>query len=187
MNIAKRQVGFLLRCKQANVINHEEITSASQRIVEAFAGIPQPNLNSIHPLGCCDEHESDFEWYRHHSCQEFEKELSSERFDPFEFTSLNPLAYHYFVPGILLAVLNSIAANPDSLHLWEQDWVGTLIPLKENAANFRRNYLPLFSSRQKEAVASGLELFNRWHFEKKAYRDEDIQRAIEQIWRKKEV
>lgn len=165
------------------MVSQVGLNTVRQRVTEAFVRVPRPNLSSLRPLGCCEEHEPDFQWYRHHSWQDFAEELPSGRFDPFEFPSLNPAAYHYFVPGILLATLDSISGSPDDLHLWEQDWVGTLTPLKENTERFVRDYLPLFDSQQREAVARHLELFNGWHAGKRGYGDEDIERAVGQVWR----
>jgi hypothetical protein len=159
------------------------LSAVRQKVMEAFDRVPRPDLSLIRPLGCCNEHEPDFQWYRQHSWQEFLEKLPSGRFDPFEFPTLNPAAYHYFVPGILLATLDSTGRNLDEPHLWEQDWVGALIPLKENTERFVLDYLPLFDSPQREAVASHLELFNGWLAETRGYGDVDIEWAASQVWR----
>lgn len=160
-----------------------ELDRVRQSIVGAFESIRRPDLDALRPLGCCPDHEGDFEGYRHHSCREFMEGLPSERFDPFDFIAIKPPAYHYFVPGILLATLDSISSNPDELHLWEEMWVHALAPLKERVESFKQEYLPLFSSSQRRAIADYLEWFNDWHVQSEGYRDEDIARAVEAIWR----
>lgn len=165
------------------MVDQAELNTVKQKAIRAFARVPRPDLSSIRPLGCCEEHEADFQWYRHHSWRDFAEELPSGRFDPFEFPSLNPAAYHYFVPGLLLATLDSIGGGPDEPHPWWQDWLGALAPLKKNAERFRLDYLPLFDSQQREAVVSHLELFNGWLSEKRGYGDRDVERAISQVWR----
>lgn len=166
------------------MIDQAELNAVRQKVTEAFACVQRPDLSSVWPLGCCEEHEPDFQWYRRHTWQDFAEGLPSGRFDPFEFPTLHPAAYRYFVPGVLLATLDSISGNPDDPHLWEQDWVGTLTPLREKAERFIRDYLPFFDSRQREAVASHLEFFNGWLAEVSGYGDADIERAASQIWRR---
>ncbi len=159
--------------------------SIRNKIVEAFAATPRPNLDLINPLGCCDEHEKDFDWYRHHSWIEFKKELSSGLFDPFEFGSLHPLAYHYFVPGILLAVLESIEA--DDLQSWQMDWLGQLTPSKTGIERFAQNYFSQFTPNQKDAIANFLATINDWLAKTRGWPDADIERAIKQIWLTTEI
>jgi hypothetical protein len=154
-----------------------------QKIIEAFGAVPRPDLRAIRKLGCCQEHDSDFAWYREHSWQELEQEITAAHFDVFQFGSLHPVAYHYFVPGLLLGTLKSIVADTDSYHLWEADWVRHLTPLKGRVEHFREEYLPLFTAPQRDAVASHLEFFNEWNVEWQGYSDKDIERALAQLWR----
>lgn len=149
-------------------------------MVEAFDETPRPNFDSIHSLGCCDEHEQDFAWYRNHNWREFKQELSSGQFDAFQFNSLHPLAYHYFVPGILLAILDSIEADEDQR--WPLDWIGQLTPLKSNTEQFIQNYLPKFTADQKKAVADFLVTINDWLVKIRGWPDADVERAITQVW-----
>ena len=154
-----------------------------EKIVEAFGDVPRPDFRAIRALGCCAEHDSDFDWYRTHTWQELEKEITAAHFDVVQFGSLHPLAYHYFVPGVLLGTLESIVADTDDYHLWERDWVGNLTPLKDRVEHFKVEYLPLFNAPQRDAVASHLEFFNEWQVETRGYGDKDIERAISRIWR----
>jgi hypothetical protein len=166
------------------MVDRAELDALRREVTAAFASVPRPDLSSVRPLGCCEEHEPDFQWYRQHSRQELAEGLPSGRFDPFDFANLNPAAYHYFVPGILLATLDSIGETPAAPDLWERDWVGALLPLKKSTERFIRDYLPLFDSRQRKAVASQLELFNGWLSETRGYGDADIERAASQVWRR---
>lgn len=154
-----------------------------QKILEAFGDVPRPDLRAIRELGCCEEHDSDFDWYRTHTWQELEKEITAAHFDVVQFGSLHPLAYHYFVPGLLLGTLESIVADTDSLHLWEREWIGNLTPLKGSERRFKENYLPLFTAPQRDAVASHLEFYNEWLVETRWYGDEDVERALALVWR----
>ena len=154
--------------------------SIRNKVVEAFDGIPRPNLASINPLGCCNEHEKDFDWYRHHSWIEFKEGVPNGSFDPFEFNSLHPLAYHYFVPGILLAVLESIETI--GFQSWQMDWIRQVTPLKSGLEQFAQKYLPKFTANQREAIASFLITINDWLTKTRGWPDTDIGRAINQVW-----
>lgn len=142
--------------------------------------MPRPNLDSINPLGCCSEHEKDFDWYRHHSWIEFKEELPNGLFDPFEFNSLHPLAYHYFAPGILLAVLESIETS--GFQSWQMDWIRRVTPLKSGLEQFIQNNLPEFTTNQREAIASFLITINDWLTKTRGWPDTDIDGAINQVW-----
>lgn len=157
-----------------------DLNTIRNKVVEAFDGTPRPNLDSINPLGCCNEHQQDFDWYRHHSWIEFKEELPNGLFDPFEFNSLHPLAYHYFVPGILLAILESIEADEDQR--WPLDWIGRLTPLKSSTKQFIQTYLPQFTADQRKAVADFLVTINDWLMKTQGWPDTDIDMAINQVW-----
>lgn len=158
-----------------------------QKILGAFGDVPRPNLKAIRELGCCSEHDSDFDWYRQHSWEELEKEITAEHFDVVQFGSLHPIAYHYFMPGLLLGTLESILADADSYDLWAWEWVRNLLRcLDSSAGRFREQYLPLFTAAQRDAVASYLEFFNEWDVERDGYSDaenRDVERALSEIWR----
>jgi hypothetical protein len=162
-------------------MQQKQINLVTQKVVEAFSD-RLPELTSIHPLGCREEHASDFEWYRNHSWPEFKELLPTKRFDPFEFNSLHPIAYHYFIPGVLLAVLQSFTSISDGIHFRVRDWIHTLVPLKNRASSLARDYLPLFTEQQKEAVADCLQLFNDWNQEFNGYYEADIERALNYTW-----
>src|SRR5215213_376069 len=137
-----------------------ELDLIRREVVEAFAGTPRPDLSGVRPLGCCEEHEEDYEWYRSHSVEEFADILPSDSLYPYNFAGLHPLAYHYFVPGILLAALDSPSARNTEAPSWgEYEWVHHLLPYQDSAGRFRSEYLPLFGRRQRRAVADFLRLW----------------------------
>jgi hypothetical protein len=155
-----------------------------REIVEAFGDVPRPDLKGVRPLGCCEEHDPDFDWYRQHTWQELEQEFSLDYLDRFEFFALHPSAYHYFVPGLLLGMLESIVTGADGYHAW--DWVRNLLFYGSRAGSFGEEYLTLFTAPQREAVASLLEFFNESDVERKGYTDKnnrDVERALSEIWR----
>src|SRR5439155_3805773 len=148
-------------------------------ILAAFAEVPRPDLKSIHPIGCCEDHEPDFDWYRKHSWQEFEAELPTARFDPFDFATVHPLVFQYFAPGIMLATLSWLVSKSGSDDWLPDSWVMKFAPLQEFTKRFTNEYLPLFSSPQRTVIAEYLGAFvNDVRF----YGDSDIERAITNIW-----
>ncbi|MDQ1589642.1 MAG: hypothetical protein QOG71_269 [Pyrinomonadaceae bacterium] len=158
-----------------------------QKILAAFGDVPRPDLSRIRQLGCCEEHDSDFDWYRQHSWQELEKEIGAPHFDRIEFFALHPVAYHYFVPGILLGTLEAIVTTKESYSLVEEDWIPNLTPRKSHVEIFEQEYLPLFTAPQRDAVASFLEFYYEWEEERQGYavKDDDYKRELIQIWRAK--
>ncbi|MDX6270321.1 MAG: hypothetical protein QOD28_1544 [Acidobacteriota bacterium] len=156
-----------------------------QKILAAFGDVPRPDLSRIRQLGCCEEHDSDFDWYRQHSRQELEKEIAAPHFDRFEFFALHPVAYHYFVPGILLGTLEALVTTKESYSLVEEDWIPNLTPQKNHIEIFKQEYLPLFTAPQRDAVASFLEFYDAWEEARQGYAVEgsDSEQWINQIWR----
>lgn len=159
-------VGFLLMTVERN------------EIIAAFADVEQPDLRAIYPLGCCEDHEPDYQWYRRHSWQEFESELPTGRFDPFDFGSIHPVAFHYFSPGVLLATRDAMLSNAQR-HVWLWDcWVHIFVPMVEDLDRFSREKFPFFSDPQRKVVANHLLSY----LETKPYGDTDIERAITDVW-----
>ena len=135
-------------------------------------------------MGCCEDHEEDFAWYREHSWRELAQEILTGWLDPIEFSSLHPVAYHYFVPGVLTATLESAGKNIGWYSFGGEDWLRNLMPFRESAEEFRRGYLSCFNQQQIDAVASQLELFQRALVETRGYPDEDLNFAINEIWKR---
>ena len=163
-------------------MNYFQIESVSSKIREAFEGIERPDLRAILTLGCCEEHEEDFTWYRHHSWEELSLEILNEGLDWVDFSVIHPLAYHYFVPAILTATLESIVSGAQRHNLKGYDWLSTLIPAEDRAKEFERNYLSMFSSQQIETVRSHLKFVQSWIIEQRGYSDDDLERGIKKIW-----
>jgi hypothetical protein len=90
---------------------------------------------------------------------------------------------HYFVPGVLTATLESVGKYVGWYGFSGKDWLENLIPSKDRTEEFRRDYLSHFSEQQIGAVASHLELFQRCLVEKRGYPDNDLARAINEIWK----
>jgi hypothetical protein len=155
------------------------ITVERNDIITACAEVPRPDLKSIHPIGCCNDHEPDFDWYREHSWKEFEAELPTARFDPFDFGTVHPLVFHYFAPGIMLATLDWLVSKSDSDDWLPDSWVMKFAPLRKFTQQFTKEYLPLFSGTQRTVIAEYLGAFvNDVRF----YGDSDVERAITHIW-----
>lgn len=163
-------------------MNYFQIDSVRSRIETAFASVERPDFRSILVLGCCADHEEDFAWYRQHSWQELVEKIRTDWLDPFEFSSLHPVAYHYFVPGVLLATLDSVGKDVGWYGFGGQDWLRNLIPDKEGTEAFRRDYVSCFSDQEIEAIASQLDLFQRAVIEKRGYPDEDLAHAANDVW-----
>jgi hypothetical protein len=164
-------------------VNYFQIDTVKSKITQAFADVSRPDLRSIPTLGCCEDHEADFGWYRRHSWQELPNEVSAESLDWVEFSNLHPVAFHYFVPGVLMGTLESVGKDV-GWHTFSGDlWLQNLIPSEDRAEEFRRNYVSIFSAQQIDAVASCLELFQRVLIEKRGYADDDLTRALNEIWK----
>ena len=163
-------------------MNYFKIDTVRTKIALAFEDNQRPDLTAIRPLGCCEDHDADFEWYRHHSWQELPAKIADEAFDSVEFSSLHPVAYHYFVPGLLLATLDAIGNNVSWHGFGGKDWMQNLVPSKETTEQFRCDYLSRFSEEQIDAVTSHLKLFQEMLAEKRGYPDDDVTRAINEVW-----
>ena len=163
-------------------MNYFQIDTVRSRIEAAFANVERPDFRSILTLGCCEDHEEDFAWYRQHSWQELVEKIRTDWLDPIKFSSLHPVAYHYFVPGVLLTTLDSVGKNVGWYGFGGQDWLRNLIPFKDRTEAFRRDYVSCFSEQQIEAVVSQLELFQRAVVEQRGYLDDDLARAIDKVW-----
>lgn len=155
------------------------------RAIAAFESIERPDIEAIERQSPREEllgYISNWDWYRQHSWQDFAAELPTEQFDPFEFPSLPPTVYRYFTPGILAATFGALAANQPARAFWEEYWIFALVPLKSRIEAFRFEYLPHFSTAQKEAIAFGLVTFSHRQIARENYADADLERAIAQVW-----
>jgi hypothetical protein len=95
-------------------------------IFEAFANAPRPDLERLPIIGCCEQHEKDFEWYRRHTWQEFENAIESRGFDSADFVAIHPLAFHYFTPGVLGTAIKRL--SKDAEKYWDDEsWIRLFI------------------------------------------------------------
>src|SRR5262249_24925362 len=61
--------------------NYFQIDEARSKVQQAFADVERPDFRSVLTLGCCEDHEADFAWYRQHSWQELTQEILNQRLD----------------------------------------------------------------------------------------------------------
>jgi hypothetical protein len=50
-------------------------------IIDGFRGA-RPRLEQIRPLGCCADHEAEFDWYRRHHWRDLVVEMERPALDP---------------------------------------------------------------------------------------------------------
>jgi hypothetical protein len=139
-----------------------------QRGFDAFANVEKPDFSSIPILGCCERHEHDFDWYRHHTWQEFETAGELIGFDPADFVAIHPLSFHYFTPGVLCTAIKHLATNAEKY--WDDEsWIHHYIVDAHRLDEFKKNYLPLYSSEQRQAVSEALEWYRLWYLAKNGF------------------
>jgi hypothetical protein len=163
----------------------------TSNIATAFANVLHPGAPSMILDGpCCSDHDAVAQWLSRHPWQELAKEIENNDFDPMEFSSISPPAYHYFIAGVLTFVVRNIGRDPDS-GSWEGkywrplDWVRCAMAPPTGSVHsgswsdeIRVDRLPLFSMMQREVTKDVLEFVADSDF---AARDE-IQAAVRQIW-----
>ncbi len=137
-----------------------------QKLFNAFANVSRPDFEAIPILGCCGMHEADFDWYRHHTWQEFETALETRGFDPGDFIAIHPQAFHYFTPGVLSAAIQRIATD---LHKrWDDEsWIQHYIV--DPAGEFKEKNLPYFDAAQRLVIAEILDWYKGWYFSQNGF------------------
>ena len=139
-----------------------------QRLFDAFCNVEKPDFSSIPILGCCKIHEQDFDWYRRHTWQEFETARESIGFDPADFAAIHPLAFHYFTPGLLCAAIKRLATDAEKY--WDDElWIHHFIIDPFGLGEFKKEYLPLYSREQRQAVSDILEWYRQWYLARNGY------------------
>ena len=160
-----------------------------QKLFDAFANVPRPDFDLIPILGCCETHEADFDWYRHHTWQEFETALDVRGFDSADFIAIHPLAFHYFTPGVLSAAMQRITTDP--YKFWDaESWIQHYIV--DPAGKFKEGNLPYFDAEQRLIVSDILDWYNNWYFSQNGYvynersdgkyEGPTVSDAIAQVW-----
>jgi hypothetical protein len=139
-----------------------------ERLSDAFSNVPRPDLNTISIIGCCERHEQDFDWYRHHTWQEFEHASETRGFDPADFVAIHPLAFHYFTPGVLGTAIKHLATDAEKY--WDDDsWIHHYIIGAYRVDEFKKQYLPLYEIKQRQAVADTLRWYQQWFLAQNGY------------------
>lgn len=161
-----------------------------QKLFKAFANVPRPDFDLIPILGCCEAHEADFDWYRHHTWQEFEIAIESRGFDPYDFIAIHPQAFHYFTPGVLSVAIQQIMTDP--YKYWDyESWIQHYIV--DPAGKFREEKLPYFDVDQRGVIAEILDWYRSWYFSQNGFDYNErsdgkrhkptILDSIDQVWR----
>jgi hypothetical protein len=148
-----------------------------EKLFDAFTNVRQPYLSAIPIIGCCEIHEPDFDWYRHHTWQEFENAIETRGFDPADFVAIHPIAFHYFTPGVLRTAIKRLIT--DAERYWDDEsWICHYIIDPQRLNEFKKQYLPLYDIEQRQAVSETLSWYRQWYWEQKGYdydeQDDDV-------------
>jgi len=170
------------------------LPEALQQIEKLFADVPPSALKAIPMLGCCDMHAEDFEWYREHEWKDLRKELRDsggdhrKAGDPFQFGSLDPVAFHYFLPGVLTGIADLAIAQPRSEDEFDYatlnvcfNWLQNVTPIQSCRDRFIAEQLPLFNEKERWAIRNFLSIFASYLEESPSVDKEDICGTLENI------
>jgi hypothetical protein len=150
-----------------------------QRVFDAFGNVTKPEFSSIPILGCCERHEQDFDWYRHHTWQEFETASESRGFDPADFAAIHPLAFHYFTPGVLCTAIKRLATDAEK-HLDDDFWIHHFIIAPYRLDEFKKEYLPLYNNEQRKVVSEALKWYQQWFLAQNGYDYDELEEEEEE-------
>ena len=104
----------------------ERANALQAELAAAFGAPDIHRFEQLPIIGCCDEHEPDFAWYRAHHWAEMPDAIAAGRLDPFELSSLHDAVYYAFVPGLCLHALRSVIAGyvqNDFSRVGVDDWI----------------------------------------------------------------
>ncbi|HYE73403.1 MAG TPA: hypothetical protein VEF04_08730 [Blastocatellia bacterium] len=167
--------------EEMNMIN--DWMKIHQSLLNAFANVPRPNFEAIAIIGCCEEHEEDFDVYRNISWREFELILQTRGFDPSDYAAIHPVAFHYFTPGVLSAEIKLLASVPEDE--WGgliDTWIGHYIINPDRIEEFKREYLTYFNTAQRQAVSEVLAWYKEWHLIHYGYDYDELDEQEEERW-----
>jgi hypothetical protein len=135
-------------------------------LVEKFESWPEPEkppFTGIRTIGCCEQHEGDFAWYRSSTWQDFRDYILQNKFyspenvlDPYQFHSLEPRAHRYYMKGALSA-LTAEVGQVDSFEILDGtvwSWIKHEEKELESFKQFKKEY----SDYSKEEVGDIIEL-----------------------------
>jgi hypothetical protein len=171
------------------------VSEAVQQIEKLFPGAPPDILKSLPFLGCCSEHAEDFEWYREHEWKDLRNHIiesvgdHDNWLDPIQFGSLDPIAFHYFFPGVLTGIGDIVKNQQPSPDFFNDpglsfctDWfMGASPPGKDGRERFRSENLPLFTKEERLAVKSSLEAFVAF-LEASWQETKEVKKLIQEVW-----
>jgi hypothetical protein len=172
------------------------IIELKEQISRAFLDVTHPGSpEKIIAYPCCPDHDALAEWFSLHTWQDFEVGLETEDLDLTAYGSLYPEAYHYFLPAILIYIIQNIDRDPESDSWGTKCWrpidrvYHTISPWPRSeekwSQELRSEYLPLFSIEQRKTVVRVLEFACAFGFipdEDKVETMADLQTAIKDIW-----
>ena len=140
---------------------NERAKEIQQLIFDHFPIDKPEELTNIGLIGCCEEHDDWYAPYRSLSWPEFGKEILAdelnERLDAIDFNTIQISAFHYFVPGILWAVTESIILHQEVAGCLCH-WVNTIENSKRKVDPFLKKRVDRFTDEQKRLVFQCLVL-----------------------------
>ena len=175
------------------------LAESLQQLEALFPSTPPSILKSLPVIGCCSEHAADFEWYRDHEWKDVRALIREsdgdlqKGLDPFEFGSLDPIAFHYFVPGVLAGIADYVLAEEarSGDHAFDvtfcMAWLSDVVPtVKSVREGFIKNHLPSFNQEERAAIRNFLVAFSSHIDEWGPDSDEiaEIQKALTLVWNK---
>jgi hypothetical protein len=159
----------------------ESIQDLIAKAKKEFSVVPHPGSDRITVADCCKDHDTWIEWCGNHSSTQFLEALRGGGFDPVEFGSLYPEAYHYFAGAVAIYCLERLADRADANFDWDQ-WIDAFCPLRNRADDFTKEYLIRFSGAQRMIIARLLELASEKYFSQEGQQNEDFIWAAGKIW-----
>jgi hypothetical protein len=159
------------------------IQQAKEKIRQAF-NADKPIVAKSDVIGCCDEHENDFQWYKDNDVEEFRKQISRDFFDWPQFGSLRSDLFCYFTKGFLLETLDTLKDTNQSLDSasWIEDFLILYTPEKKDIKSYVLDKVSVFSQDQINAIREVIKIIDLHHFELRGYHDKLTLIAIEKVW-----
>lgn len=154
------------------------------RLLQQFSLTKPLALQNLVLIGCCEEHNDFYTDYYTMTWLDLGNALlqpEQSGLDSTDFVGIHPLAFHYFTPGILWAITESLLHYHEIIDpLWS--WLRDLHCEKSRKPTYLHKMMEYYTDGQKELVAKGLELANERHLLINEYRDPDIDWSLTAIW-----
>lgn len=158
------------------------------RISETFAEKP-PYFVPGEVIGCCPDHDDSFDWYRNHTWKELPWGVACNVLDSAEFGSLDPEAYHYFLPGVLLHIVEILEREFQRMTFNIYSTGEWLTPVywdfrTPELSKVAAEKLAMFTPLECQVVIEVIEFHHLCILEFRGFVDRDIElRTAEAIWR----